>query len=136
MDRTTRDETPRPEKVVARARVLEMRELVRRVPVARPVQDFAVRVIQATHAETAEAVPISRKYVRYGASPRGGQALLLAAKIKALLAGRFAVGVDDLRAVARPALRHRIILNFEGEAEGIATDQVIDEILEKTPEAR
>jgi len=136
MDRTTRDESPKVEKCVSRERVLEMRELVRRVPLARAVQDFAIRVLQATHPETAEAVPMTKKYVRYGGSPRGAQAMLLAAKIRALLDGRYAVSIDDIRAVALPALRHRVILNFEGEAEGIGTDAVITEILAKTPEAK
>jgi MoxR-like ATPase len=136
MDRTTKDETPRPEKVLARERVLEMRELVRRVPLARSVQDYAVRVLQATHPESEEATPAVKKYVRYGSSPRGAQAILLAAKIKALLADRYAVAIDDIRTVAAPALRHRIILNFEGEAEGVSTDACVAEILEKTPEAK
>jgi MoxR-like ATPase len=136
MDRTTRDESPKPHKVMARARVLEMRELVRRVPIAKNVQDYAVRVLQATHPETAEATPMTKKYVRYGSSPRGAQAMLLGAKIKALLDGRFAASIDDVRKVATPAMRHRTMLNFEGEAEGVSTDKVIAEILEKTPETK
>jgi MoxR-like ATPase len=136
MERTTRDETPRAEKVMPRARVLEMRDLVRRVPLAKTVQDYAIRVLQATHPETPEAVPTTKKFVRYGSSPRGAQALLLAAKIRALLDGRYAVAVDDIRKVAAPALRHRIILNFEGEAEGVQADAVVAEILEKTPETK
>jgi MoxR-like ATPase len=135
MDRTTRDETPQPQKVVTKERVLEMRELVRRVPLAKNVQDYAIRVLQATHPDTPEATPMTKKYVRYGSSPRGAQAVLLAAKIRALLDGRYAVSIDDIRATATPALRHRAILNFEGEAEGITTDSVIAEILHKTPDA-
>ena len=134
MDRTTRDESPHPTKVLTRERVLEMRELTRRVPLAKPVQDYAIRVLQATHPETTEATPMVKKYVRYGSSPRGAQAILLGAKIRALLDGRFAVAVDDIRQVATPALRHRTMLNFEGEAEGVGTDAVIAEILEKTAE--
>jgi len=134
MDRTTGEDPPRPHKVVSKPRVLEMRELVRRVPTARNVQDYAIRVVQATHPETEEATALSKKYVRYGSSPRGAQAVLLAAKIRALLDGRYAVAIDDVRRVAPPALRHRIILNFEGEAEGVATDRVIADILERTPE--
>ncbi|MBI4511367.1 MAG: MoxR family ATPase [Deltaproteobacteria bacterium] len=136
MDRTTRDDHPQPEKVVTKERVVEMRELVRRVPVARSVQDYAIRVLQATHPETEEATPMAKKYVRFGSSPRGAQAVLLAAKIRALLEGRYAVSTSDIRSVATPALRHRMILNFEGEAEGIETDAVIAEILEKTREER
>ncbi len=79
---------------------------------------------------------MAKKYVRYGSSPRGAQALLLGGKIRALLQGRYAVAVDDIRAVAAQSLRHRLILNFEGEAEGVATDAVVDEILDKVPETR
>jgi MoxR-like ATPase len=136
MDRTTRDESPRPQQVMARERVLEMRELVRRVPVSRQVQDYAIRVLQATHPETVEATPQVKKYVRYGSSPRGGQAMLLGAKIRALLDGRFAASVDDVRKVAAPALRHRTMLNFEGEAEGVTPDEILAEVLEKTPESK
>jgi MoxR-like ATPase len=136
MDRTTRDEMPQPQKVLSKERVLEMRELVRRVPLARNVQDYAVRVLEATHPESTETTPMVKKYVRYGSSPRGAQAMLLAAKIRALLSGRFAVAIDDIRATATPALRHRVILNFEGEAEGVPTDACIADILQKTPEAK
>jgi MoxR-like ATPase len=136
MDRTTGDATPRPQKVVVKERLLEMRELVRRVPLARPVQDYALRVLEGTHPESPEAPPMTKRYVRYGASPRGAQAMLLGAKIRALLQGRYAVAVDDIRRVAAPALRHRVILNFEGDAEGIATDNVIGEILAKTTETK
>ena len=135
LDRTTAEEVPRLEQVIEKGRVVEMRELVRKVPLARAVQDYAVRVLQATHPETAEATPTSKQYLRYGASPRGLQAIILAAKIRALLEGRYAVAVDDIRAVAKPALRHRLILNFEGEAEGVEADTIIDEILKQTREA-
>ena len=137
LDRTTGEGTPRAEKVVSAQRLLELRELVRQVPVARPVQDFAIRVLEATHPPQnpkAPCPPLTRKYVRYGASPRGAQACLLGAKIRALLDGRFAASSADVRAVAKPTLRHRIILNFEGEAEGIDPDTIIDSILQETPE--
>jgi MoxR-like ATPase len=135
LDRTTTDHAPHPEAVIEKPRILEMRDLVRKVPLARTVQDYAVRVLQATHPETAEAPATSKKYLRYGASPRGLQAMILAAKIRALLQGRYAVAVDDVRAVAAPALRHRLILNFEGEAEGVRADAIIAEILQQTREA-
>ncbi len=96
-----------------------MRELVRKVPLARQIQDYAVRVVLATHPENPEATAMSKQCLRYGASPRGLQAVILAAKIRALLEGRYAVSIDDIRHVATPALRHRLIMNFEGEAEGI-----------------
>ena len=135
LDRTTTDETPRPEPVIEKERILEMRELVRKVPLARQIQDYAVRVVLATHPENPEATPMSKQYMRYGASPRGLQAVILAAKIRALLEGRYAVSIDDIRHVAPPALRHRLILNFEGEAEGVAADAIIAEILKATKEA-
>ncbi|MCU1277875.1 MAG: putative ATPase 3 [bacterium] len=137
LDRTTGREEVRADKVLSAERLLELRELVRDVPVARPVQDFAVRVVEGTHPSAKHdnspgVPPLTRKYVRYGASPRGAQAILLGAKIKALLDGRFAVSTDDIRYVARPALRHRLILNFEGEAEGVDPDTIIDSILAET----
>ncbi|ACY15765.1 AAA family ATPase [Haliangium ochraceum] len=135
LERTTSDARPTPTAVIDKSRLVEMRELVRRVPLARKVQDYAVRVLQATHPEAAEAVDATRKYVRYGASPRGVQAVILASKIHALLEGRYAVAIDDVRHVAAPALRHRIILNFEGEAEGVDPDAIIEDILSRTPEA-
>ncbi len=136
MDRTTGDTTPSAEKVITKERLLEMRELVRRVPLARNVQDFALRILEATHPESTEATPMTKRYVRYGSSPRGAQAMLLGAKIHALLEGRYAVSADDIRRVATPAMRHRLILSFEGDAEGIGTDAVIKEILERTPETK
>jgi len=135
LDRTTTDEVPRPTAVIEKGRILEMRELVRKVPLARQIQDYAVRVVLATHPENPEATAMSKQYLRYGASPRGLQAVILAAKIRALLEGRYAVAIDDIRHVAAPALRHRLILNFEGEAEGVRADAIISEILEATREA-
>ncbi len=135
LDRTTADNTPAPQVVIDKARIMEMRELVRKVPLARQVQDYAVRVVLATHPENQEATPLSKQFMRYGASPRGLQAIILAAKIRALLEGRYAVAIDDIRHVASPALRHRLILNFEGEAEGVKADTIIAEILKATKEA-
>jgi len=134
LDRTTAEDTPKPVAVIQKERINEMRELVRKVPLARSIQDYAVRVLQATHPDTKEATANSKKYLRYGASPRGLQAIILASKIRALLEGRFAVSIDDVRAVAAPALRHRLILNFEGEAEGVKADAIIAEILKSTRE--
>ena len=135
LDRTTTDEVPQPKPVIEKARIMEMRELVRKVPLARQIQDYAVRVVLATHPENPESTPMSKQFMRYGASPRGLQAVILAAKIRALLEGRYAVSIDDIRHVATPALRHRMIMNFEGEAEGIRTDAIIAEILKATREA-
>ena len=122
--------------VLDRDQILVMQKLVRQVPVARHVQDFAIRVVQATHPDGPDAPDLTKRFVRFGASPRGAQSVLLAAKIRALFEGRFAASVDDVRAVALPALRHRVLLNFEGEAEGMKTDQVIGEVLKTIAEAK
>lgn len=135
LDRTTAEDRPSPEPVIDKKRLVDMRDLVRRVPIARNVQDYAIRVLQATHPDTAEATGMTRKFVRYGGSPRGVQAVILAAKIRALLENRYAVSIDDVRKVAAPALRHRMLLNFEGEAEGIDPDDIIADIIRETPEA-
>ncbi len=135
LDRTTSDSHPEPKAVIHKERIMEMRELVRKVPLARQIQDYAVRVVLATHPDNPEATPLSKKFMRYGASPRGLQAVILAAKIRALLEGRYAVSIDDIRHVAPPALRHRMIMNFEGEAEGIEPDAILAEILKATKEA-
>jgi MoxR-like ATPase len=134
LDRTTGGAPPECGPVLDRDAILAMQRLVRQVPVARHVQDYAIRVLQATHPEGPDAPDLAKRFVRYGSSPRGGQAVLLAAKIRALFDERFAASVDDVRAVAHPALRHRVLLNFEGEAEGVKTDQVIDAILKAIPE--
>jgi MoxR-like ATPase len=136
LDLTTGATPERPSAVLDQAAILEMRRLVRRVPVARHVQDYAIRVIQATHPDGPDAPELCKRFGRVGASPRGAQALLLAAKIRALIEGRFAASVDDVRAVAHSALRHRILLNFEGEAEGIKTDQVIDAVIGAVAEGK
>ena len=101
-----------------------LRELVRAVPVVREIEARAVQLVLATHPERPESVPLARKFVRYGASPRGAQALILCAKVSALLDGRYHVAKDDIDAWALPALRHRLIINFEGEAEGITPERV------------
>ena len=106
------------------------RELIREVPIASHVRDFASSVVMATHPEWEHSPDITRRFVRYGASPRGGQALVLGAKVRALCQGRFNVSIEDLKALAAPALRHRVILNFEGEAEAVDTDTMIGDIME------
>ncbi len=136
LDLTTGDESATVHPVLDRDTILSMQKLVRRVPVARHVQDYAIRVIQATHPDGPDAPDLCKRFARVGASPRGAQAILLAAKIRALFEGRFAASVDDVRGVAHAALRHRILLNFEGEAEGMKTDQLIDDILKNVAEAK
>jgi MoxR-like ATPase len=133
LDRTTGAEPPPVRRVLARERLLEMRALIRQVPVARPIQDFVVRLVDATHPQ-AGALPEVQKFVRYGSSPRGAQAILLAAKTLALRAGRFSPSYDDVRQVAPQALRHRILLNFEGEADGVSPDQLLESLLRTLPE--
>jgi MoxR-like ATPase len=134
LDRTTGTSDPAIEAVLDGPRILEMRALAREVPVPRHVQDYAIRVLEATHPERKGAPDKVRRFVRFGASPRGAQACLLAAKIHALNAGRFAATVEDVRASALPALRHRVILGFEGEAEGVRTDTLIADVLASVPE--
>jgi MoxR-like ATPase len=134
LDRTTQASHPEITKVVDAERIIEMRRIVREVPIAHHVQDFAVRLVMATHPGTPTSHPLATKYVRYGASPRGAQGLVITAKIRALLEGRFNVSRDDIREVALPALRHRLLLNFEGEAQGLDTDDIINEIVKATKE--
>jgi MoxR-like ATPase len=129
LDRTTGNETPDVRAVVKRDRILELKAVVREVPAAPLVRDYTVQVLQATHPDSPSAVAIAKRFVRFGASPRGAQAILLGAKVSALLDGRFAPSIEDVKKVVKPSLRHRIILNFEGEAEGVKTDDVIEEIL-------
>jgi len=133
VDRTTGAPMPAVEPVLSAGEVLELRELVRSVVIAGHVKDYAIRMVLATHAGNAEATPMVRRYVRHGASPRGLQAVVLTAKALALFAGRISVSFDDLAAAAPPALRHRILLNFEGEAEGIDVEKLIAEVIRETP---
>jgi MoxR-like ATPase len=130
MDRTTGSETVTAQKVATAVEIVEMQRLARAVPIAPHVTAYAVSILAATHPDQARAPGLVKEYVRYGGSPRGAQALVTAGKIFALLDGRFNVAVDDIRAVALPSLRHRIILNFEGEAEGITTEAVVRTILD------
>jgi MoxR-like ATPase len=108
---------------------MAMRQVARSVPIARPVQAYAVHLTLGTHPDSPYATSLIKKYVRYGASPRAAQALVLAAKIHALRRGQAFVSVEDLRAVALPALRHRVLLNFEGEAERVNTDTLVLELV-------
>jgi len=129
LDRTTGTETPEITPVLEKEDILAMRKVVRDVAVARHVQDYAIRLLEATHPDRKGAPEMVERFVRFGASPRGAQACLIGAKVNALFDGRFSASVDDVRKVVKPALRHRVILNFEGEAEGVSTDAVLDEIL-------
>ena len=130
MDRTTGADAPTAGKIASAAEIVEMQRLARAVPIAPHVTAYAVGLLAATHPDQPRAPQIVRDYVRYGGSPRGAQALVTAGKIYALLDGRFNVSIEDIRAVTLPSLRHRVILNFEGEAEGITTEAVIRAILD------
>src|SRR5215210_6390042 len=130
MERTTGAHEPTAGKAADAAQVVAMQRLARSVPIAPHVTAYAVSILAATHPDAPRAPELVREYVRYGGSPRGAQALVMAGKIFALLDGRFNVSVEDIRAAALPSLRHRIILNFEGEAEGITTEAVVRSILD------
>jgi MoxR-like ATPase len=130
---TTTGYKPDIQPVIDGARIIEHQQLVKRVVIAPHVQDYAIRVTLATHPQGIFAVPMTNQFLRVGASPRAAQAITLASKVRALLDGRFHVSFKDIKEVAIPAMRHRLILNFEGEAEGITTDMVLEKILAETP---
>ncbi|MEZ6130011.1 MAG: MoxR family ATPase [Planctomycetaceae bacterium] len=134
LDRTTESRKPTAEAVMTGDRILEMSALSRLIPIAPDVRRYGVALIVATHPDHELAAAPTKKYVRFGASPRGLQALILGAKIRAILDSRYHVAREDLRIMASPVLRHRMILNFEGQAEGISADDVIDKIIAGIPE--
>jgi MoxR-like ATPase len=134
VERTTRGIVIEPEVVMDGAEIIKWQQLIREVILADHVQDYLVRLVLATHPEGSHSLPITNQYLRWGSSPRGAQTLALAAKVRALLEGRYNVSFEDVRRVYLPAMRHRVILNFEAQAEGVEPDQVLLEILEKLPE--
>ncbi|MCK4542072.1 MAG: MoxR family ATPase [Spirochaetales bacterium] len=133
LDRTTYRSEPELKQITDTTTLLRMQELVRGIPISREVQDYAIRILMATHPEK-NRNEITR-YIRYGASPRGAQSMVLSGKVFALIDGRYAVSFEDIRRAALPSLRHRIILSFEGEAEGITPEGIISSILEEVAEA-
>lgn len=133
VDRTTGLHASVIDKIMSGEELLELRQHARSIVIAEHVKSFAVRVVLSTHPTSNCATPLSQQYVRYGSSPRGVQSMILLAKSFALFDGRLNVSFDDLKLAAVPCLRHRILLNFEGEADGVGTDRVIEEIIEKTP---
>ena len=133
LNRTTEGDKVTPTKVLDGPGLRTLQRLVRQVPVATHVKDYAVRLVLATHPKTETAAPITNQYLKFGSSPRGAQVLLLASKVRALTQGRFNVSFDDIQSVVIPALRHRLIPNFEAEAEGITTDQILTQILRDVP---
>jgi MoxR-like ATPase len=140
LERTTRGDWPRASKVMDGAAIRRWQQLIREVLVAPPVMDYAIRLVLATHPQGEFAAADTNKYIRCGASPRGGQALVLAGKVRALLEGRYNVSFEDIRRVYLPSLRHRVLLNFEAQAENIPSDQVLagilKEVKEKGPEVK
>jgi MoxR-like ATPase len=134
LNRTTGDSLPAAAKVADAARLMQMRQAVRQVVVASHVTGYIARLTLATHPANPQAPQDVRKFIRYGASPRAAQAILLAAKVRALVAGRANVGFEDIRPGVLPAMRHRLILSFEGQAEGIQPDQVIQSVLDTVPQ--
>jgi MoxR-like ATPase len=133
IDRTTAGDGAAPQAAASGAEIETLKTIVRQVPIATHVKEYAARLVLATHAVGEQAPPEVVQYVRHGASPRGAQALVLAGKIRALAQERFNVAIDDIRAVALAALRHRIILNFEGQAKGIDQDAIIEAALGSVP---
>ena len=133
LDRTTTNYKDEPLPVLDGPRILQHQQLIRRVVIAPHVQDYAIRCVLATQPNSMFSIAMVNQYLRVGASPRAAQAITLASKVRALLDGRFHVSFDDIKQVVVPAMRHRVILNFEGEAEGITTDRVLEAIMSETP---
>lgn len=134
LSRTTRGEKVEPQKVMDGPEIQRWQSLIRKVVLADHVQDYIVRLVLATHPEEEFALPVTNQYLQWGSSPRGAQTMALASKVRAMLGGRYNVSYEDVRRVYLPAMRHRVILNFEAQAEGKTTDDVLLEILEKLPE--
>jgi MoxR-like ATPase len=135
IDRTTQSRQVSVGRVMTGEEVVRYRELIREVPIASHVRDFASTIVMATHPQWEAAPEVTRRFVRYGASPRGAQALVLGAKVRALAEGRYNVSAEDIKRMAAPALRHRVILNFEGEAEGVDVDGVVGQIVDSAETA-
>ena len=134
IERTTRAQDPVVERVLGQGQILEMRDTARSVPVARPIQQYAIDLTLATHPESERATEMARRYVRFGSSPRGTQALILGAKVNALLSDRVYVSCEDIRTVALDALRHRLLLNFDAEADKVDADAILSDVLHRVKE--
>ena len=134
LDRTTYLEEPVVERVWNSEKIMQLRDTALAVPISTAVQDYAIRLVMATQPTTQFAHPLTKKYLRYGSSPRGAQALIVGAKVRSLLKSHTEVACDDVRDIMLPALRHRVILNFEGEAERIDPDVILKAIIESIPE--
>jgi MoxR-like ATPase len=136
LDRTTYLDEPVVDRVWDADKILQLRDVALSVPISDTVQDYAIRIVMATQPSTPLAHEQTKKFLRYGASPRGAQALTIGGKVRALLNGRSEVAFEDIRHVVMPALRHRVILNFEGEAERIDPDSILKAIIAWVPETR
>jgi len=134
VDRTTGNTAAETSRCLQPEELAEMRRIVREVPVAEPVKRYAMRLVLATHPESRHAAGSTRQFLRYGSSPRAAQTLILGARVHALLDSRVNVSFEDVRATALPAMRHRVIRNFEAEAEGVTPDEIIGKVLEEVPE--
>ncbi len=134
IDKTTTDYQPTLNHAIDTDSILQLKALVREVPIASHVKDYAIRIVLASHPNDKFPIQKTQKYVRFGASPRAVQSLVMGGKVRALLEGRYNAALEDIKAVAKPALRHRIILNLRGEAEGIDTDDIIEDIVGGVPE--
>jgi MoxR-like ATPase len=130
VDITTTNKVTELNKIINGDSILETRRIIREVPIARPVQEYALRVVLATHPEDPDSPGSSKKYIRFGASPRAAQAIITTSRARALMEGRYNVSFEDIRYVAYPALRHRFFLNFDAVADGVTTDDLISELLE------
>jgi MoxR-like ATPase len=126
---TTTNKTEEIEAVTNADEILRIQRVSREIPIAEPVLDYAIRLVMSTHPEQSEAPEVTKKYVRYGSSPRGAQAVISTSRIRALLSGRYNVSFEDVQKVAYPALRHRIFLNFDAVSDEMTADKVIDELL-------
>jgi len=133
VERTTKPQTDLVGKVTDGPEVEAMKALVREVPIALPIKEYVTQLVLATRPDHPGAPDMVRRFVRYGSSPRGAQALVLGGKVQALIDGRFNVSFEDIRAVVHPSLRHRLILSFEGEAEGVDPDQILEDVLARIP---
>jgi len=135
VDRTTTGHQPQAKTVIGAARIIEAQDLVKHVAIAEHVQDYAIRLVLATHPQGEFAADVTNRFVRFGSSPRGVQSLVLSGKVRAMLDERYHVSFGDIKASVLPSLRHRILLNFEGQAEGVTTDDILTQILDKVSTA-
>lgn len=133
LEKTTEDYEPDLHEILDGDTITKMKHLVKQVPIASHIKQYAIRLVMATHPDDPFAVNKTKQYVRFGASPRAGQALVMAGKVLALIKGRYNVDFEDIQEVAKPALRHRVILNLKGTADGIDTDEMIDDLLKGVP---